>query len=118
MINSVILFCIIKNLDIEDFKSKFQNDNEFSELQNLKEIHTDVIMQACKLKKSQLDSRGNRIDGWGVNEERGNKSYDPPLGWTGIGLNVLDKYDNGDNTWIGMRNIPGEWCVAYHGVPD
>jgi len=42
------------DLDIEDFKSKFQNDNEFSELQNLKEIHTDVIMQACKLKKSQL----------------------------------------------------------------
>ena len=104
------------DLDIEDFKSKFQNDNEFSELQNLKEIHTDVIMQACKLKKSQLDSRGNRIDGWGVDEERGNKPYNPPLGWTGIGLNVLDKYDNGDNTWIGMSNIEGEWCVAYHGV--
>ena len=30
----------------------------------------------------------------------------------------MDKYDNGDNTWIGMRNIPGEWCVAYHGVGD
>ena len=104
------------DLDIEEFKKKFQNDNEYSELQNLKEIHTDVIMQACKLTKGQLDPRGNRTDGWGVDEERGNKPYNPPLGWIGIGLNVLDKYDEGDNTWIGMSNIEGEWCVAYHGV--
>ena len=26
----------------------------------------------------------------------------------------MDKYD--DNTWIGMDNSEGEWCVAYHGV--
>ena len=28
----------------------------------------------------------------------------------------MDKYDKGDNTWIGMDNSQGEWCVAYHGV--
>ena len=28
----------------------------------------------------------------------------------------MDKYDKGDNTWIGIDNSPGEWCVAYHGV--
>ena len=39
--------------------------------------------------------------------------YNPPLGWIGIGLNVWDKYDDGDNTWIGMSNAKGEWCVAY-----
>ena len=72
-------------------------------------------MGACKLSKNQLDSRGNRSSGWGVNENRGNKPYYPPLGWIGIGLKVMDKYDN-NNTWIGMSNIPGEWCVAYHGV--
>ena len=71
-------------------------------------------MQGCKLTKGQLDPQGNRIDGWGINEKRGNKTYDPPLGWTGIGLKVLDKYEN--NIWIGMENKPGEWCVAYHGV--
>jgi hypothetical protein len=38
------------------------------------------------------------------------------LGWIGIGLKVLDKYDNGNNNWIGMNNQEGEWCVAYHGV--
>ena len=51
-----------------------------------------------------------------MNEKRGNIDYHPPLGWIGIGLKVLDKYDNGDNSWIGMNNSPGEWCVAYHGV--
>ena len=33
-----------------------------------------------------------------------------------ISLFFSDKYDGGDNTWIGMSNSPGEWCVAYHGV--
>ena len=102
------------DLDLEDFKSKFRNDEEFEELNNLKEIHKDVIMGACRLRKTMLDPRGNRKDGWGVNEKRGNKPYIPPIGWIGIGLKVMDKYEN--NTWIGMSNCPGEWCVAYHGV--
>ena len=106
------------NLDLDEFKSKFVNDDEFPELNNLKEIHRDVIMSGCKLSKDLLDPRGNRIDGWGVNENRGNRPYNPPLGWIGIGLKVFDKYDDGDNTWIGMDNSNGEWCVAYHGVGD
>ena len=52
----------------------------------------------------------------GKNEKRGNMEYNPPIGWIGIGLNILDKYDNGDNTWLEMYNLKGEWCVAYHGV--
>ena len=102
------------DLDLNQFKEKFKNDKQFKELSNLKEIHTDVIMGACKLSKSQLDPLGNRVDGWGVGEKRGNKPYIPPLGWTGIGLKVLNKYK--DNEWIGMSNTSGEWCVAYHGV--
>ena len=104
------------NLEPEEFKSKFENDDEYEELKNLKEVHNEVIMSACKLKKSQLDPEGNRFDNWGINENRGNRPYNPPLGWIGIGLKVLDQYDNGDNTWIGMDNSEGEWCVAYHGV--
>ena len=52
----------------------------------------------------------------GVGEKRGNKPYIPPIDWKGIGLKVLGKYDDGDNTWIGMNNSIGEWYVAYHGV--
>ena len=102
------------NLNINEFKEKFRKEKHFKELCNLKEIHTDVIMSGCKLSKNQLDERGNRVEGWGIGEKRGGKPYDPPLGWIGIGLKVLDKY--GDNTWIGMNNVAGEWCVAYHGI--
>ena len=28
----------------------------------------------------------------------------------------MDKYDNGNNTWLGFDGSKGEWCVAYHGV--
>ena len=104
------------NLDLNEFKNKFKYDNNYPELQNLKKIHTDTIMGGCKLTKNQLDSRGNRVSGWGKNELRGNKPYNGPEGWIGIGLKVLDKYDNGNNEWIGMNNTKGEWCVAYHGV--
>ena len=104
------------NINIKDFQSKFRNDKDFPELNNLKEIHSDVLMSLGKLSKNQLDYRGNRCDGWGINEQRGNMDYYPPIGWIGIGLNVMNKYDNGDNTWLEMYNLEGEWCVAYHGI--
>ena len=105
------------NLNLEDFKRNFKNDNNFQELQNLKTIHESVVMEGCKLSKSMLDSRGNRSEGWAIGENRGGKPYKPPTdGWIGLGLKVLDRFDNGDNKWIGMINGPGEWCVAYHGV--
>ena len=67
------------NLDLNEFKEKFRNETQFTELCNLKEIHSDIIMSACKLSKNQLDKRGNRVEGWGIGEKRGNKDYDPPL---------------------------------------
>ena len=65
-----------------------------------------------------FDSQGNNKDGgWApMGEKRGGKDYYPPYGWIGHGLNVLGRYDGGDDTWIGMKNKKGEWCVAYHGT--
>ena len=100
------------NLSPEEFKQKL-NDN-FEELKNLKEIHSELIMGAFKISKKLLDPLGNRESGWDEGEKRGGKEYYPPLGWKGFGLKVLGKYE--DNEWIGMKNTPGEWCVAYHGV--
>ena len=102
------------DLNLDEFKEKFKNDDEFEELSNLKEIHSEVIMGACKLSKNQLDERGNNVDGWAVSEKRGGKPYNSPIGWIGIGLKVIDKYNN--NYWIGCDGNPDEWCVAYHGV--
>ena len=63
----------LNNLNLQEFESKFNNDNEFPKFQQLKEIHEDVIMSACKLRREQLDPLGNRVAGWGIGEKRGNK---------------------------------------------
>ena len=105
-------------LDKAQFINKFKNDPEFEELSNLKDIHEDIIIGAVKIGINNLDPKGNRVHDWPTGEKRGGKDYDSPEGWIGIGLKVLDKYDNGNNTWIGMENVPGEWCVAYHGVAN
>ena len=65
-----------------------------------------------------LDYRGNNKDGgWaGKGEKRGGEEYIPPYGWTGYGLKVKGKYGKDNDTWLGMNNSEGEWCVAYHGV--
>ena len=93
---------------------KFQNEKE--ELGKLKSIEKGIIIDGCILNPNMLDYRGNNKDGgWaGKGEKRGGEEYIPPTGWTGYGLKVYDVY--GDNTWLGMNNSKGEWCVAYHGV--
>ena len=97
-------------LNIDEFSKENKNDK----LIELKSIIEDVVSQKYNLSKNLLDSKGNKIEGWSLNEKRGNKPYDPPIGWIGIGLNVIDKYE--DNKWIGKSNSKGEWCVAYHGL--
>ena len=79
-------------------------------------VEKSILLNGCKLNRAMLDKRGDRNSGWGINELRGGKPYNPPLGWTGFGLRVLDRYDGGDNTWIDFKNNPGEWSVAYHGI--
>ena len=53
---------------------------------------------------------------WAHGENRGGRPYNPPDGWIGFGLNVLNKYDNGNNDWLACDGRPGEWCIAYHGA--
>ena len=100
------------SLSPDQFKEKYSLNFKLS---NLKEIHTELII-GCYLTFHYLDSRGNRFEGWSKHQKRGNYYYDPPIEWIGIGLKVLSKYDNGDDTWIGNNNSEGEWAVAFHGV--
>ena len=102
------------NLNENDLMNKFKNEKD--ELSKLKKIESGIILSGCKLTPSLLDSRGNNQgDGWAKKgEKRGGEEYIPPTDWIGYGLKVYDVYEN--NTWLGMSNCPGEWCVAYHGV--
>ena len=48
-----------KNVDINSL-AKNCDSNEFQELKYLKEVHSSLIMEGCKLSPDMLDSKGNR----------------------------------------------------------
>ena len=102
--------------NLDEFKEKCKLDESYRELCELKKVHKSLIMEGCKLSQNMLDNRGNRESGWGEGEKRGGHNYIPPNGWKGYGLNVTDKYDNGNNDWLAYDNNPNEWAIAYHGV--
>ena len=106
-----------ENIDFNTFKKNCMNDKDFQELSKLKEVHKGLIMEGCRLSSNMLDPRGNRKDGWGINEKRGGLDYIPPTnGWVGYGLKVWGKYDNGNNDWLSYNGNKNEWAIAYHGV--
>ena len=89
----------------------------------IKIIFEKNILGACKLTKDMLDERGNRHPkDWPEPPQiRGGMTYNPPThNWVGYGLKVWDKYDNGNNEWIGMndKKNENEWAVAYHGTKE
>ena len=104
------------DLDINKLREKCENDDDFKEISYLKEIHSQLIMKGCKLNKNMLDPRGNRESGWSEGKKRGGYDYFPPKGWIGFGLNVLDKYDYGNNDWLSNNGNQNEWAIAYHGI--
>ena len=92
------------------------NNNITSNLK--KEI--DILINGCYVPPHIFDSRGDCVNNWETGRKNGPpgylKDYIPPIGWTGIGLKVLNLYDNGDNRWLGTTNHVGEWYIAYHGI--
>ena len=86
----------------------------------------NIIIELTKLSKKEyvnndilypedFDIRGNRQPyEYSKNQKRGNVDYFPPIGWTGIGLNVT-KFDDWEIKF-GNINKKGEWCVVYHGT--
>ena len=70
------------------------------------------LINNCKLSKQTLYSEANKSD-WGNLGKRGGFDYKPPYGWIGIGLDVLNKYDEGNNDWLSKDGNKNEWAVAY-----
>ena len=79
----------------------------------------DFLINGCKIDINLLDNRGNCL-GWNLGRKSGPpgylKKYYPPLDFVGIGLKCMGMYDNGDNSWIGDKNLNGEWYIAYHAI--
>jgi hypothetical protein len=113
-VQSIFQTSEFNDLNRDDFNNKYKNESNFRELKELKELHTQ-LMQDITFPLNNFDYRGNKVNGWSMNEKRGNKPYEPPVGWIGIGLKVLERYDCGCDNWI-EKNSRDEWCVAYHGI--
>ncbi len=98
------------DLPLKKIKTYYQN---LVELQELKMLN-DVLCNQYEMIKF-LDYRGNFIiPNKSLNFKRGTEKYDPPYGWIGIGLKVIDEYENND--WLNNKTESSEWATAYHGV--
>ena len=67
----------------------------------VKDIRMARLIEGCIIMPHMFDSRGDNKDGgWGIGQKRGPPgyliNYDPPIGYIGYGLRVLNQYDNGD----------------------
>ena len=106
--------------DIEDIynfiinKTPLNIINEDTLINKIIQIENNVVSNDISLHPDIFDINGDKSNGWTENGKRGGEKYIPPLGWIGIGLKVIDKYEN--NIWLGKNNIKGEYCVAYYGL--
>ena len=93
-------------------------------------VHDEIVycqmsplLEACRLSPSIFDVRYHKYYSGIYNnnninnsQRRGGEEYLSPIYWTAFGINVLGKYDFGNNKWLGNKNEPGEFAVAYYGI--
>ena len=81
-------------------------------------VRNRSLLEYIKLSPDFFEREFNRdVNDWDkINLKKGGEKYTPPLGWKGFALKVLNKFDNGDNLWLGNEGKEGEWAVAYHGI--
>ena len=83
-------------------------------LYDYKLILDGLIRLQCDIPEEKLDYRYNFIiPNLSLNNKRGSEIYNPPYGWLGIGLKVINEYDKGDNSWLNKNN--DLWAIAYYG---
>ena len=103
---------------LNDFKKTRIKEYIRNKRKEIIKIKESILLEGCKLSPEIFDPKYDmKPDDWPKNpSQRGKINYYPPYNYTGFGLKVVDTYDNGDNTWIGMCNKEGEFAVAYHGI--
>ena len=110
--DKIIFFQVIESTEASE-----KSINNLQGKNNINKIEEKPLLEALQISNNILDPKGNRFEGWGLNEKRGNEDCIRPTdNWQGYGIKVLEKYDNGNDDWLGYENIKGEFAVAYMGI--
>ena len=74
------------------------------------------LLAGCMLSPNIFSSQFNKFYNLiEPNKIIGGEEYIHPYLWTAYGINILGKYDFGNNKWLGNVNNIGEFAIAYHG---
>jgi len=112
-VNDFIKTQKFSNLKFKDLRIYYPN---LPKLYEFKLLIEGLILYECRIPKEKLDFNYNFISpNMSLNNRRGKEIYLPPYGRYGIGLNVLNKYENND--WINKIDSSSKWAVAYYGFP-
>ena len=111
--NSIVVNAAIINEAIEVNKKMLKlKENDF-----IKKVEEKPILETIQINTGILDKRGDKIWKKDKIEIRGGLQYiQPKKDWIGIGIKVYNKYDAGNNIWLGKKNKDGEYAVAYSGL--
>ena len=111
----------VKSKDFNNLSLKrFKNENPIlDKFCQLKTIFDKFLIFECKIPLNYFDCHGNFLTpNISCNYKRGTEDYDPPYGWIGIGLNVIKKYDKGDDEWLTNKSKSSVWAIAYYSIID
>ena len=118
-LDSLIISCgNEKNYIHNAIKSnKFDFDENNKIFNNIKEINEIKSIIFKYIWVENFDYKGNsKKFNSSQNPKRGAENYDPPYGYTGIGINVLNKYES--NEWLTNKSKTSDYAIAYHPVSD
>ena len=110
---SLAVHAAILDSTLEKEKAILGLEKEFK----ITKVNEKPIFEALQINQNIIDIKWNKDkDEWckNKNRTRGGEIYIPPLNWYGIGLNVLNKYENND--WLDCKNKKGEYAVGYIGI--
>lgn len=107
----------VKSINFQDFHPKEISPiiSKFNELKTLKK---ELLIKNYNIDIKYFDNRGNFLNQIPRNNLfRGKEKYEPPQNdWMGLGLNVLGKYDEGNDDWLEDISNKSEWAIAYRGI--
>ena len=114
-LDSLIISSGNENNAIKSNKFDFNENNKvFNNIEEINEIKKIIFNY---IGEDNFDYKGNSKNfNTSQNTKRGTEKYDPPYGYTGIGRNVIDKYES--NEWLINKSKSSEWAIAYHPIFD